>query len=745
METARTDECVNMSGTVASILYRNDENGYTVCEVEQSDALPVVFVGSMAYISEGDSITAVGKWETHSTYGKQFKVVSYERNLPTTDEDVCRYLSGGTIKGIGPKTAKRIVAEFGSDAFDVIENHHGWLTKISGISPKKAAEIHDSFTSIANMRSLMMLCGEHVPPAATMRIYKRWGGSAVERIRENPYCLCGDICGIGFIRADALADSLGISKDSPDRIAEGLCYALTSEAVKCGHTCLAPTELVQSASALLSVAPDKVDAVLRTMIADGRLMLLHDGETSADLIFIPSYYNAELYIAKKLESIRKMCPVIVREDVERLILQSETETGMTYAAEQRHAITAALESGVMILTGGPGTGKTTVIKCLISIFTHLGLEVALAAPTGRAAKRMSEATSTEARTVHRLLEMEYNDKDTPQFKRCETDYLDEDVIIIDEASMLDTLLTESLLRAVKPGARLIIIGDIDQLPSVGAGNVLSDLIASEHFSTVRLTEIFRQAKESLIVTNAHAINNGNIPDLTSKNNDFFFLNREWDENIAPTIADLCKNRLPKSFGRDITSKIQVITPSKKGDAGTESLNQYLQEALNPHKAGIMEKKHHGVLFREGDKVMQVRNNYTLEWTRGGKDGAGIFNGDIGVIDEIDNDAEMMRITFDERETLYEFSDLDDLDHAYAITVHKSQGSEYPVVIIPMYSCPPMLRTRNLFYTAVTRAENMVILVGHRDIVANMVANKRQSIRHTGLLAMMRHEYGEDGK
>ena len=427
-----------------------------------------------------------------------------------------------------------------------------------------------------------------------------------------------------------------------------------------------------------------------------------------------------------------LCAKIDYDDIERFIDREEKRSSIKYAPGQRQAIMEALHSGVMILTGGPGTGKTTVVRALLGIFERMNMKVALAAPTGRAAKRMSEATSFEAKTIHRLLEMEYGEGDNAVFLRDDRNFLDENVIIIDEASMIDNALAGALLKAVRPTSRVILIGDADQLPSVGAGNVLSDLISSGRFATIRLSVIFRQAEKSLIVTNSHAINEGNCPDLSVKDNDFFFLARQSNRDIALTIADLCKNRLPKSYGASTVNKIQVITPSRRGEAGTDSLNMILQESLNPGERGKNEYKHRERVFREGDRVMQTKNNYNLEWESSSRSGVGIFNGDIGIVEEINCPEQYMRISFDERVVLYDFSLLEDIDHAYAITVHKSQGSEYPIVIIPMYSCPPMLMTRNLLYTAVTRAEKMVILVGREEYVRKMVENNRQSLRYTGL-------------
>ncbi len=728
-----------VSGTVCAIVYQNEDNGYTVCEIETPDGDEITVTGTLPFVTEGDIISAMGTWTNHPTYGPQFKAEFYEKSLPAEEGDILRYLSTGNIKGIGPKTASRIVERFGVDTFDIIANHPDWLTEISGISPKKAAQINESFAQTVGVRAVMLFCRDYFPPATAVRIFKRWGNSAVDRLRENPYILCYEMDGIGFKGADRLAMSIGIPPDSSDRLTAGISFVLQEAARLNGHTCVPQDEVITASAEILGVDPACIAVQLDTMLSLKQLQSVkRDG---VDFACHPMYYRAEEYSAKKLCHLNRVCPRLDSGDVERLIWQMEAENHMEYAAGQKQAIRGALESGVMILTGGPGTGKTTVIRALISIFESLGMDCALAAPTGRAAKRMSEATAREAKTIHRLLEVEFraDDTDTAGFARGESNYLDEDVIILDECSMIDALLLESLLRAVKNGGRVILIGDAEQLPSVGAGNVLSDLIACGAFPTVRLTEIFRQSEASLIVTNSHAINEGRFPDITKKDNDFFFLPRTTDEEIARTIADLYKNRLPRSYGADTVNQIQVITPSHNGTAGTVRLNQLLQEALNPQDGRKQERKSRDFVFREGDRVMQIKNDYSLEWTKNGVEGRGVFNGDIGVITDIDPVSESMAVDFDGREAIYEFSMLDELEHSYAITVHKSQGSEYPIVILPIARCAPMLRTRNLLYTAVTRAARMVILVGQRDILAEMVENERHSLRHTNLKYFLSQE------
>ncbi|MBE6538378.1 MAG: ATP-dependent RecD-like DNA helicase [Ruminococcaceae bacterium] len=719
-----------ISGSVEHVIYRNEENGYAICEFGTLKGDLITIVGTLPYIAEGEHLEIGGVWVHNPKYGRQFKVESFEKQLPGDVDSILRYLASGAVKGVGAKTAIKIVDEFGEDAFDVIEKHPDWLAQIPGISKKKALEISDNFKAESGMRSTMMFFREFFGPVTTVKIYKKWGSEAVSMAKKNPYILCDNIDGIGFEKADAMAAKLSLSPDSDARIMSGMLYMLSHNAQRNGHVCLPKDKLIEGAAQMLSVPLERADLAYHALIKQGRLKYsVLGGVTYA---YSAEAYSAESFIANKLVVLDGLCPKTAYDDIERFILREEARSGIKYAPLQRRAITEALDNGVMILTGGPGTGKTTVVRALLGIFESMGMKVALAAPTGRAAKRMSEATSCEAKTVHRLLEMEYGDGEEAVFLRDERNFLDENVIIVDEASMIDNSLACALLKAVKPGARVIFIGDADQLPSVGAGNVLRDVIASGRFATVRLDVIFRQAEKSLIVTNSHAINEGRCPNLTAKDNDFFFLPRTLDTDISLTISDLCANRLPRTYGPDTVCKIQVISPSRKGEAGTDNLNIILQEKLNPASKGKKEHKHRERVFREGDRVMQTRNNYDLEWESTSRSGFGIFNGDIGTVKEIDKSEQYMLISFDEKEVVYDFSLLDDLEHAYAITVHKSQGSEYPIVIIPAYDCAPMLMTRNLLYTAVTRAEDMVIIVGREECIVKMVENNRQSMRYTGL-------------
>ncbi len=719
-----------VKGVVQNVVYRNENNDYTVFEIIDDDNSLITAVGTIPSVSEGEIVTLSGQWAYHREFGKQFSFVSYEKSLPSEAEGIIQYLSSRTIKGVGPVTAVKIVNRFGTDTFDVIENHPEWLADIPGITLKKAAAISESFRAQTELRGVMMFFKDYMGTGEITRIYRRLGASAVGIVRDNPYILCGGDYGIPFEKADTMAASFGFSPDSDVRVLSGLSYMLGYNASVNGHTCLPKSKLVAATASMLSIPEETVAEQLEKFINDKELFEYNDGKDI--LVMNLDVYLSEEYIAARLIGMSDEIEHISNVDIASMIEKVERRQGVKYANLQRDAIFRCINSGVTIITGGPGTGKTTVVKAILSIFADMRFKTVLAAPTGRAAKRMSEATSEESKTIHRLLEMERTSENGAKFNRGYNNPISEKVVIIDEASMIDLVLMNALVKALPRGARLILIGDSDQLPSVGAGNVLQDLISSGAIPTVRLTEIFRQSGESMIVTNAHRINSGESPMLGVTDNDFFFVRRENEREIADTVSDLIIKRLPKTYGKSITEQIQVITPSKKGAGGVEILNAELQSRVNPKTQFKKEKAAHGVVFREGDKVMQVANNYDIEWEKNGIGGYGIFNGDIGIIDSIDLAGEFMNIWFDDRLVKYSFDNLDELELSYAITVHKSQGSEYPVVIIPMYSCAPMLMTRNLFYTAVTRAKRMVILVGRSDIPSRMVANNREILRYTTL-------------
>ncbi len=730
MEQKDEQELLSIEGMIEKIIYQNEENGYTVCELLAPSDEYFVLVGSMPYLCEGESISALGNWVMHPSFGRQFKVEFYEKQLPATANMILKYLSSGAIRGIGPSTAKKIVAQYGDDTLEVLENHPEWLADIPSISARKARDIGEIFRTQFGMRNVMMFCSAYLSPSASVKVYQKWGTGAIDMIRENPYILCGNIHGIGFEKADMIAKDLGIRENSEERIAAGLAFVLSYNLNQNGHVYLPQEKLIPAALKLLGCTEEEAEDELARQVMLKKLRMAKINGRSC--IYLPEAFEAEKYICAKMDALEMTDHLSDVDNLNFLIEKAELENGIRYESLQKKAIMEAVKNSVFVLTGGPGTGKTTVVRAIIRIFRSMGLEIALATPTGRAAKRLSEVSGMEAKTIHRMLEMDGKSEEGIRYHRDENNLLDEDVIIIDEASMIDLYLMEALLRAMRPGTRLVMIGDANQLPPVGPGYVFRDIILSDRFSSVELTHIFRQAQESLIVTNAHMVNRGEHIDLSKKDSDFFFLPCEIDEKTASVIAGLCKVRLPRAYGATVYDGIQVITPSRKGQNGTEMLNIALQEAINPPKAGVKEKKLREIIFREGDKVMQTRNNYDIAWMKSGIEGFGIFNGDIGIIREINLTEQTLLIDFDGRVASYDFMMTEELELAYAITVHKSQGSEYPIVVIPLYRFTPKLLTRNLFYTAITRAQQMVILVGDGSVVDMMTDNNRQTKRYTGL-------------
>lgn len=738
-------EDINVTGEVEDIIYHNKENGYTVFTLA-ADGDELTCVGTIPQIHSGETLEIHGNWTMHAIYGRQVQVQFYEKSMPTTVAGMEKYLASGFIKGIGEKTAHRIVEKFGEATFYVIEEKPDLLTDIRGISYQRAQRISETFCEQHELRRAMMyLQSFDISPAYAMKIYKKYKARTFDIVQKNPYRLADDVAGIGFRLADKMAASAGISADDPNRIKSALKYILHQAAAN--GDCYLPKEtLIRQAVELLELHPQAIENSVRELQVDGQLWQERlDGE---ECVYLNYYYYAEMAVAKRLLELSMEYEAPNMEVIAREILRVEQETGVKLAKEQRLAVLEAMSCGVLIITGGPGTGKTTTINTILRLLQREEQEVVLAAPTGRAAKRMTEATGMEAQTIHRLLGINFVNEDNRRqtFDKNEEDPIEADVIIIDESSMVDIVLMQALLRAVESGSRIIFVGDVDQLPSVGAGNVLKDMIRSERLKVVRLQHVFRQAQESAIIRNAHRINQGEEPILNEAGTDFFFMRRAYAEEVAGTIQELVTKRLPKFTGCDGLQEMQILTPMRKGVLGVQNLNQLLQQTLNPAEEDKREVNFRKIIFREGDKVMQIKNNYNLVWRsyQNGKqieEGLGVYNGDAGIILSIDTDAEKLRVSFDDGKIVdYDFGQLEELELAYAITIHKSQGSEYPVVILPIYSGPPMLMTRNLLYTAVTRAKTLVVLVGLRETVSSMIRNDREVGRHTGLAQRIRNLY-----
>lgn len=733
-----------LTGTVLETTFRNDENGYTVLRVSAGRGQQTV-VGMMPELSAGETVVFEGDWTEHAMYGRQFSAKTCAVKPPTTLSAMEKYLGSGLIRGIGPATAKLIVRTFGEDTMRVMDEQSQRLLEIPGIGRKKAAMIIESYMQQVGMRRvLVFLQGYGLSPNMAMKIAKYYGEGAQELIQKNPYRLVTDIEGIGFLTADRIALSMGIDPRSEFRVRSSLYFLLNDAAGSGGHTYLPKAELVRRACGMLKVEEDLVEHELTEALMQKMLLgfSFADGE---DCLCLPVYFNAEKEIATRLHYLMESRPYKKVHGLSQRIAQLEGELRIIFSPLQKKAIQSAVEEGVLVITGGPGTGKTTIINCIIRLLKEEN-DILLCAPTGRAAKRMSEATGEEAKTIHRLLEYG-GDENT--FARDENYPLEADCVIVDEMSMVDVMLMRGLLRAILPGTRVLLVGDADQLPSVGAGNVLRDILQSDVVPSVRLTNIFRQDESSMIVLNAHRINGGEMPVLNAKNTDFFFERKSSQTEVARTICDLLSRRLPKylRFAPDRLAAqsvraIQVLSPTKKGDCGAGNLNRLLQSVLNPDRPGNDSLVHGETEFRVGDKVIQTRNDYQLAFVKPGafgvsEEGTGVFNGDVGYVTGIDPAEHLMQVLFDdERLVTYQKQQLDALELAYCLTVHKSQGSEFPVVVMPVVSGPPMLMARNLLYTALTRARQLVVLVGQEEVIAQMVRNNHVAKRYTTLRARL---------
>lgn len=723
-----------ITGYVEHIIYRNPENGYTVfnmvCEEDE-----ITCVGMFPDIAEGENLEARGEYTEHPTYGRQFKVREFEEKAPEDEIAIERYLGSGAIKGIGLALAARIVRRFKKDTFRIIEEEPERLAEIKGISERKAMEIADQVNSKKDLRQAMIFLQQYgINTNLAVKIYNQYGPRVYGVLQENPYQMADDIDGVGFKTADEIASRIGIRTDSDFRIRSGILYSLQQAAGE-GHTYLPMEELTQRTALLLEIAPEHIEKHYMNLAIERKLIMQQKGELTA--VFSSVFYHMEANTAAMLKQLDVSYEATDAE-IEKKVRKIEKQTGIDLDEQQLNAVKEAVRNGLLVITGGPGTGKTTTINTIIRYFEMEGLDIFLAAPTGRAAKRMSETTGFEARTIHRMLEVNGGPDGAGGFERNEQNPLETDVIIIDEMSMVDISLMYALLKAILAGTRLILVGDVNQLPSVGPGAVLKDIIESGQFNTVKLNKIFRQASTSDIIVNAHKINNGQEVTLDNKSMDFFFLKRYEADKIIQVTLQLIKQKLPKYV--DATEyDIQVLTPMRKGLLGVERLNSILQMYLNPESPSKREKEYSGVVFREGDKVMQIKNNYQLEWEIRSKyglcidKGTGVFNGDTGIIKEINFFAETLTVSFDEGKMVeYPFKLLEELELAYAITIHKSQGSEYPAVVIPLFQGPRMLMNRNLLYTAVTRAKKCVTLVGDDEIFYTMVNNNSQLRRYSGL-------------
>ena len=733
-------EQLKISGMVESVVFRSDATGFAVIKLKTGGEL-VTVIGDLGNIEEGEELTCTGSFEDNHRFGMQFRTQQSERSLPTSSAAIRRYLASGVLESVTEVLAKKIVDTFGEDSLDIIENDYDELTKIKGISVKTAAKINQEFVKTFAVRSLMTLINRfELPSSVSIRSWKMWGDRAESMIENNPYLLCRSGIDVSFARADGIAKSKGVPADSPERIRAGIMWVLKENANR-GNTAVPLDLLREKAAEFLNTDAETIRQIIEQELEEENIHEYFKGKTS--FIMLHDNYKAEEYIARRLKIMSELS-YDTEMDFSDVINITEEENGIEYEDTQRKAINLALSRGFLILTGGPGTGKTTTLNAILSLFEQQAKNVMLAAPTGRAAKRLSDLTQHEAKTIHRLLEVNMVDAEHHRFLHDENDQLDCEVLIIDEMSMVDSCLFEAVLRAISVSCKLILVGDSDQLPSVGAGNVLRDIIDSGVMPVVTLTEIFRQSQQSSIVTNAHKIVKGEYPDVTERDNDFFFMQRQTYPELQQLVMDLCRERLPKAYGYDVFNNIQVISPTRQGPAGTVVLNELLQNELNPKAPGRSEVQAPHCIFRVGDKVMQTKNDYDILWKRTNdedetEEGSGIFNGDIGVILKANRLLKTLTIDFDGRIAEYTSDMLDKLELAYAVTVHKSQGSEFDAVILTLFGGFEKLYYRNLLYTAVTRAKKLLIIIGTRKRLYTMIDNIDRSVRYTCLKEMILEE------